>query len=76
MQTFYIGNSVLGDELAIAQLLLSDIMTCLEADVFERAPLVAEAPHRGASWPLWGLQEVPYRGAPKRRPIKRNLVPY
>jgi len=50
MQTFYrpIGNSLLGDELAIAQQLISDILTCFAADVLDRAPLAAEAPHRGA----------------------------
>jgi len=47
MQTFYIGNSHLGDELAIAQQLISDILTCFAADVLDRAPLAAEAPHRG-----------------------------
>jgi len=46
MQTIYIGNSLLGDELAIAQQLISDILTCFEADVLHRAPLAAEAPHR------------------------------
>jgi len=52
MQTFYIGNSLLGDELAIAQQLigLSDILTCFAADVLDRAPLTAEASHRGASY--------------------------
>jgi len=49
MQTFYIGNSFLGDELAIAQQLISDILTCYAADVLDRAPLTAEAPHRAAS---------------------------
>jgi len=33
MQTFYIGNSLLGDELAITQQLISDILTCFAADV-------------------------------------------
>jgi len=48
MQTFYIGNSLLGDELAIAQQLigLSDILTSFAADVLDRAPLTAEAPHK------------------------------
>jgi len=50
MQTFYIGNSLLSDELAIT--LISDILTCFAADVglglLDRAPLVIEAPHRGA----------------------------
>jgi len=64
LQTFYIGNSLQGDEQAIAQQLLSDILTCFGADVFEKAPLAAEATQRGASWPLWVWQEVPYRGAP------------
>jgi len=49
MQTFYNGNSFLGYELAIAQQLISDILTCFAADVLDRAPLTAEAPHRGAS---------------------------
>jgi len=47
MQTIYIGNSLLGDELAIAQQLISDILTGFVADVLDRAPLAAEAPHRG-----------------------------
>jgi len=69
MQTFYIGNSLLGDELAIAQQLISDILTCFEADVLDRAPLAAEAPHRAASCRPYGggkrcLIEAPYRGAP------------
>jgi len=33
MQTFYIGNSFLVDELAIAQQLICDIHTCFGADV-------------------------------------------
>jgi len=45
MQTFYIGNSLLGDELAIAQQMISDLLTCFEADVLDRVPLVAEAHH-------------------------------
>jgi len=49
MQQFYIGNSLLGDELAIAQQLISDILTCFGAGVLDRAPLAAEAPHRGTS---------------------------
>jgi len=36
-----IGNSLLGDELAIAQQLISDILTCFGVDVLNRAPLVA-----------------------------------
>jgi len=48
MQTFYIRNSLLGDELVIAHELISDILTCFTADVLDRAPQVAEAPHRGA----------------------------
>jgi len=47
MQTIYIGNSLLGYELAIAQQLIYDILTCFWADVLDRAPLAAEAPHRG-----------------------------
>jgi len=39
MQTFYIGNSILGEELANTQQLLSDIMNCFEADVLNRARL-------------------------------------
>jgi len=45
MQTFYNGNLLLGDELAIAQQLISGILTCFGADVLDRAPLAAEAPH-------------------------------
>jgi len=45
MQIFYIGNSLLCDKLAIAHQLISDILTCFAADVLERAPLAAEAPH-------------------------------
>jgi len=45
MQTIYIGNSLIDDELAIAQRLISDILTCLR--LMYRAPLAAEAPHRG-----------------------------
>jgi len=48
MQTFYIGNSLLGDELAIAQQLIFDMLTCFAPDVLDRAPLAADAPHRGA----------------------------
>jgi len=49
MQTIYIGNSLLGDELAIVRYqLISDILTCFAADVLDRAPQVAKAPHRGA----------------------------
>jgi len=69
MQTFYINNSLLGDELAIAQQLISDILTCFAADVLNRAPLTAEEPHSS-----------PYGGG-KRRPIEaphreRSLAPY
>jgi len=46
MQNNYIGNSLLGDELAIAQQLISDILTCFGADILDMAPLAAEAPHR------------------------------
>jgi len=40
----------IGDQLAIAQELISDILTCFAADVLDRAPqsLAAEAPHMGA----------------------------
>jgi len=51
MQSFYIGNSLLGDELAIAQQLISDMLTCFAVDVaywIYMAPLAAEVPHRGA----------------------------
>jgi len=38
------------------------------ADVFDRAPLAAEVPHRGASWTYRGGNrcpiEAPHRGAP------------
>jgi len=33
MQTFYIVNSLLGNEIAIAQQLISDILTCFGAEV-------------------------------------------
>jgi len=46
MQNNYIGNSLLGDELAIAQQLISVSLTCFGADVLYRAPLAAEALHR------------------------------
>jgi len=48
MQKSYIGKSLLADALAIAQQLISDILTCFAADVLNGAPLAAEAPHRGA----------------------------
>jgi len=48
VQIFFIVNSLLGDELAIAQQLISDILTCFSADVLNRVPLAAEASHRGA----------------------------
>jgi len=48
MQTFYVANSLLCDKLAIARQLISDILTYFAADVLNRAPLVAEAPHWGA----------------------------
>jgi len=44
MQTIYIRNSLIDDELAIAQRLISDKFA---ADVLDRASLAAEAPHRG-----------------------------
>jgi len=47
MQNNYIGNSFITDELAIAQQLISDILTCFAADVLDRAPLAADVPHRG-----------------------------
>jgi len=62
MQTFYISNSLLGDELAIAQQLMSDILTCFGADVLDKAPLVADAPNSGVSCRSYG-------GGGKRRPI-------
>jgi len=67
MQTIYIGNSLLGDDLAIAQQLISDILTCLGRLCRQRRP------YRGASC-------RPYGGG-KRCPIeaphwKRNLAPY
>jgi len=49
MQKLNIGYSLLGDELAIAQQLISDILTCFAADVLDRAPLAVEALHWGAS---------------------------
>jgi len=63
MQQFYIGNSLRGDELANAQQLISDILTCFGADVLDRAPLAAEAPIGSLLPRLWGRQEVPYKGA-------------
>jgi len=53
MQKIYVSNnySVLGDELAIAQQLISDILICFAAEVLQMAPLAAEAPHRGGSCP-------------------------
>jgi len=74
MQTLYIGNSLLGDELAIAQQLISDILTFFAADVLDRAPLVAEAPHRGALWHCYINTSYSKDGSPlppllKRRPI-------
>jgi len=48
MHKFYIGNSLLGDELAIAQQLIPDILTCFAADELDRAPLASEALHWGA----------------------------
>jgi len=60
MQTNYIGNSLLGDELAIAQQLISDILTCFAADVLDwSAPLAEEAPHIGRSTALLGYIDRP-----------------
>jgi len=50
MQTFYILNSLLGDELAIVQQLISHILTCFAADVLDKAPLAEDAPHIGAPY--------------------------
>jgi len=62
MQIFYISNSLLGEELAIAQQLISDVLTCFGADVLDRARLAAEEPHRA---PVAApMQEVHYSGAP------------
>jgi len=74
MQKIVIGNSLLGDEFAIAQHLIYDILTCFGVDVLKRAPLAAEAPHRGASCCPYvsGKRcpiEAPHRGAPYRRTI-------
>jgi len=52
-------------------------MTCFGANVFDRAPLAAEAPHRGASFKLVKKKKIsskllalcPYGGG-KRGPIK------
>jgi len=60
---FFIGNSLLVEELAIAQQLISDILTCFAADVLDRASLAAEAPHRDRA------SCRPY-GDGKRCPIK------
>jgi len=68
LQTFYIDNnySLLGDDQAIAQQLIYDILTCFAADVLDMAPLAAEKHHdRGASCrPYGGRQAVPHQGAP------------
>jgi len=69
MQTFYIGNSPLSDELAIAQQLIYDIGYWLVFDVLDRAPMAAEAPHGGTYCRPYGGGkrspiEVPHRGAP------------
>jgi len=55
MQTFYIGSSLLGDELAIAQQLISDILTCFGADVLVMALMAAEASHRAVSCRPYGV---------------------
>jgi len=55
MQNLNIGNSLLGDELAIAQQLISVILTCFAADVLDRAPLAVEALHD------WGAKQHCYR---------------
>jgi len=72
MPKFYIGNSLLRDELAIAQQLICDILTCFADDVLDTAPLPhlwrAAAPHRGASF-------RPYGGG-KRCPIAHRGAPY
>jgi len=73
MQTFYISNSLLGDELAIAQQLISDILTCFVADLWDRAPLAAEAPHRGTSCHPYGGGKRCHIVAPHRG---RSLSPY
>jgi len=80
MQKMYVGNnySLVADEPPSAQQLISDILTCFAADVLDRAPLTAEAPHSGAPC-------RPYIGAARRalqrRPIeaphrKISLAPY
>jgi len=43
MQTFYIGNSLVSDELAIA--LISDILTCFADGVLDWTSLAEEAPY-------------------------------
>jgi len=45
MHKLYIENSLLGDELAIAEQLISDILTSFVADILDKAPLAADAPH-------------------------------
>jgi len=70
MQPFYFGNSLLGDELAIAQQLTSDILTCFGADVLDRAPLAVEAPigeplaapMGGKKFPIEGPIKATHRG--------------
>jgi len=71
MQTIVIGNSLLVDELAIAQQLIYDTLTRFVVDVLNRAPLAAETPQIGEPSycrPYGGGKrcpiEVPHRGAP------------
>jgi len=39
----------------------------------DRAPLAAEAPIGEPLGPYWGGKRLLYRGAPKRRPIKKKF---
>jgi len=49
----YANNySLLRDEQAIAQQLISDILTCFAADILDRAPLAAETPMGAPAAPM------------------------
>jgi len=77
MQTFYIGNSLLGDELAIAQQLISDILLVLGLMYWIRRLWRQRRPIREPLANSIGAA----RGALWRRPIEaphrgRNLEPY
>jgi len=71
-------RSLLGDELAIAQQMISDILTCFRADVLDRALLTAEqAPHRGAfCCPFGDGKRCPIEVPIEAAHIRRSLAPY